>query len=65
MSLKTPFNRYRPTKTPKPGGYAESFSSPTTIWGVTRIHQNQTQMIVDIEEDVEINDVIEVGNPHA
>ena len=59
--MRTPYDIYRPTRIPDDeGGYTESYADPTDIWGTITVYENETQMHVDIREDVLVSDILAV-----
>jgi len=59
--MKTPFVRYRPTRTNLGGGkFQEIDASPVTMWGIWREHEANMFLIVDTLEDIEVGDIIEI-----
>lgn len=61
--MKHPFTKYRPIKAgDSEGGYHEELVTSGTIWGNMIVHKGKTTIIVDALEDVEVGDILVVGN---
>jgi hypothetical protein len=62
--MMSPFDRYRPVRVADSdgGGYVENLVGPTTIWGNLVVHKNEVKITVPANEDVEIGDILIVGN---
>jgi hypothetical protein len=60
--MKTPFTRYRPTRTSDgQGGTLTAFDEGVTIWGAFEVHGNELVIVgVDAREDVKVMDEIEI-----
>lgn len=57
--IPRPYNLYTPTKTATgKGGFEEALGTGRLIWGIPRVHENETFLIVKIAEPVKIGDVV-------
>lgn len=55
-----PMTLYRPIKAEKTrrGTYSETLSSGTTVYGIIRVHEGSTEIVVDKDTDVRVEDQI-------
>lgn len=59
--MRTPYDIYRPVRVSDgEGGVIETYEDPNDIWGTITVYEGETQMHVDIREDVLVGDIIAV-----
>lgn len=61
--ISSPFDRFRPTRTADgEGGFTPTLGVAQTIWGLVTVHEESTMMLVNAMDDVELGDIIPIGN---
>ena len=59
--MRTPYDIYRPIRADDgEGGVLETYSDPSLIWGTISVYEGETQMHVDMREDVLVGDIVVV-----
>ncbi len=59
--MRTPYDIHRPVRlSDDEGGVLETYLDPKTIWGTVTVYEGETQMHVDIREDVIVGDIVAV-----
>lgn len=57
--MRHPFTRYRKNRTSDgEGGFTESATNAELIYGVVRIYEAETYVVIDSQEDVKTEDIL-------
>jgi hypothetical protein len=59
--MKKHCTRYRPTRSDLGGGkFDEVLGDGVDLWGVMTFQDNETRLVVDAREDVQVGDIVTV-----